>query len=63
MVRKMYNKVIHFIGGCFCLFGALALMKMAGLGDIGGSNYDIMHYGLAGLTAVIGGSFLTWWTV
>ena len=59
----MYNKTIHFLGFCFCIFGGLMLMKMAGLGDWNGSCMDIARYGMVGLTSLVGGRFLTWWTV
>lgn len=62
-VKRMYNKAIHFIGICFGIFGIMMLMKMAGLGDWGGSCADIARYGAVGLVSISGGAFLAGWAV
>jgi len=62
-MRQTINTIIHSVGYLFFMVGFIMMVKAAGDADLVGTMDSIMRYSVAGITACVGGLFLTWWRV
>ena len=62
-MKYLINTIIHGVGVMMFCIGWIICIKAAADNDIGIALADVTRCALAGLTACVGGAFLSWYRV
>ena len=62
-MKKTLNTTFHGIGVAACVYGALLMVKAAGMADLGGEFAELARVAFCGVCALGIGSFVGWWKI